>query len=558
VSPIMSLTDWAHRRLANEPLPPETVEEFTKNVITTWDIPKSITEIGNGLLGLSNDDGMLRVWTNLSVAHMKSRTLHPQLMSFYERLEQQFLFNVGIQMQGVYLVMTAKTYGSSGGTVPESAWRYQTTDFVANTLQPEVDRFLWCVEKVVLAQGEWRSPSAVRTNAIATNADGTRVLLAGIGAPPEAQAILLRSELLGRRLIETFRDMRNYPDPLHQHLDISTEVDRTSGIYVHLFCREADLVNGQGPELTPWPGGAQKGRALPATGTAIPSWKGAENGYARLDKPESSRLRVVRYFWRWFDITGPLTPFTNGKTFKDILLQPSDFAAAGIDWPDIQAGHALDLTRLYTPPQISGPSAGKWDVSPLGGVDRYMAGEFRTEHMDLPAMTDDESRAYMLAAFALKGTQTFQGGQLDRREVFAVMSCPLFTYTGTEARTVKLHLWMSLLATRSFTSCYNFHMRGVLRVMLKGPGGDVLLHDSDTANNGKLSLWDKEISGGNVPPQATDEPVIAQSITVGATRAPEQYRLEIHARVGSQGVCLRASADIRAVIKSLSLSWSQA
>ncbi|APV51094.1 hypothetical protein BWI17_16225 [Betaproteobacteria bacterium GR16-43] len=555
VSPIVSLADWGRRRKQNEPLPPEAVEEFTRNVITTWDIPKAIVEIGNGLVGTSNDDGTLRAWTNLYVAQMAGRTWSPGLFGFYESLEQRFLYAVSVQMQAAYLVMTAKTYGSPSGEVPESARQWLAQDFVANTLQPEIDLFLACVEKLVFSQGDWCSPTPVRKTTTRPGADGSPVLLAGIGVPPDAAKILLRSELISRRLVETFRDMRNFPDPQKRGLANTDAANRTFGIYVHLVCRESDVVNGQGPELAPWAGGGQKGRVLGASGAIMPAFKGGKDGYAVLDKPENSRLRLVRYYWSWLDIRGPALPLTDGKPFNQILLNPQDFTAMGLDWPNFSAGHALDVSRLYTPPQVTKDTVGAWTVSPLGGVDKFSSGRLTTDRMDKPVLTQDEARAYFLAAATVEGTQILQGGSFEQREVSAVMSCPLFTYTGSEARTMRLRMWLSLNASRNFTNCSKFQMRGAVRVTLKGPAGDLLLYDSDTYNNGRLSLWDQQISGGNVPPQATDEPALVQVFTVGSTRAAETWRLEIVARVIYKGRCVGAKALLGTVVKDLSLSW---
>jgi hypothetical protein len=555
ISPIASLTDWGRRLVAREPVPAEAVEEFTRNVITTWDIPRAVNEIGNGLLGVSNDDGTLRAWTALYVAQMKGRMFNPRLLSFYESLEQRFLFAVGVQIQAAYLVMIAKSYGTPGGGVPESARQWLARDFVASTLQPQVDLFLSCVEGMALSQSEWRSPTPGRRELWRKDADGNPVALAGLAVHPDAGKILMRSELVGRRLVEAFRDMRDYPDPLHQNLAQSSEVDRTSGIYVHRVCREGDLVAGAGPQLTPWPTGGQNGHVLPASGVVFPTWKGNTSGYASLEKPESSsRLRVVRYFWRWFDIRGSFQPFVNGKAVRDILLKPADFTAMGIDWPNFESGHALDVSGLYVQ-QLTANAAGAWTVSGVSGASRVIGGEVKTEGMSTSVLTDDDSRGFYLAMASLRGRQLLSGGMTEQREVSAVMSCPLFTYTGSEPRTLRLHLWLSMSASRNFTNCPRFYMRGAARVTLKGPSSDTLLYDSDVYNKGKLNLWEKEITGGNFPPQATDEPVFNQAITLAGTGAAEQYRLQIELRVGYQGVCPGATADIMAVVKELSVSW---
>ena len=166
-------------------------------------------------------------------------TLNPDLFRFYELLEQRFLFAVGVQMQGVYLVMLEKTHGSPPNEIPNSAMDYLTKDYAEHMLRPQVDGFLECVEKMVLSQGQWRSPWPIVDDKMRPEG-GRKVFQGGMGVPADSGKILLRSEVICRRLMETFRDMREVPAG-----EARNEIQRCSGIYVHKLVPNNRVVDGE-------------------------------------------------------------------------------------------------------------------------------------------------------------------------------------------------------------------------------------------------------------------------------------------------------------------------
>jgi hypothetical protein len=320
---------------------------------------------------------------------------------------------------------------------------------------------------------------------------------------------------------------------------------------------KADGRQDEGPQLAPWPGGGNKGRALPASGILAPVWAGSKDGYARLTRMDRSNLRVVRYFWPWFDIKGPVEPnFANGKPFNQLLLAAPDFANMGIDWPGLSAGHTVDAARICASPEMSTDEAkaAAWTISPLSGVDKYTSGEFTSERMGQPLLVPDKSKAYMRASFTLTGKQSFDASGRDRRSVSRTMSCPLFSYDDKKPRSLKVHLWMSLYATRNLTACRNFHMGARVTVKMKTPQGELELYDSETSKSGKLDLWDAGRETSPLP-QSRDEPVLAFTIPAGKTGKLEQYSLVVVAQVSHNGYCPNASADVQCTIKEFSVSW---
>jgi len=552
--PVTTLTELLGRKIDGR-LTEKTVKAFMEHILITWDIRTAVNEIYSALVGDSSDDGILRTLTDLFIAQMGTGSMDPKLLQFYESLEQRFISLIAIQLQGVYLVMMAKCHGEPPETIPSEANDYLHNVFVRDTLMREIDLFLSCTEKLVLSQGQWRSPSPIATNAM-KEVRKRPVLVGGMGVPTDLSKILLRSELIGRRLIETFRDMRDFPDPDKRRLGQMDALMRSSGIYVHLLCSETDVVKGEGPELKPWPSGASKGRSLPATGVRVPVWEGSTEGFVRLKRLDGSNLRLVRYFWPWYQIRGPGEPnFANGKAFNQILLSDADLAKMGIDWKGLQAGHTIDTARLRLPVMTAAEaSAAAWTVSPLAGADKYTSGQLITEAMDKPLLVPAAAKAFYRAGFTLKGTQTFDVSGTNPRSVSATMTCPLFSYEDDEVRKLKVHLWMSLFANRNLTNCINFQMGARVMVKLKTPQSDLELYDSNRSDSGQLNLWNAGRQSGQAP-QAGDEPVLTFTVEVGKTPTVEKYSLIVTAQVLHQGYCPGATADVQASIKELSVSW---
>ena len=553
-TPLINLKELINKRKAGT-LTPEMTQEFMNDIIKTWDNPKAVNQLRNGLLGVSHDDGILRAWTDLFVEQMGAGRLHPNLISYYQTLEQRFLSIIGTQLQGIYLVLLAKGYDGERGTVSPDAREYLMETVVPKILQPEVDRFLWCAEKLALSQGQWRSPSRAAdtiTAPVPGNTGAVRVL-AGLGVPPDLGKVLFASEALSNRLMETFRDMSSFPDE-GRGLSKLDEVQRSSGVYAHVICRNSD-VSDQGPELKPWPEGAQRGRVLPATGILVPQWFGVDNGHVKLSRPERSGLRVARYFWPWYRIRGPFEQnFVHGKAVRDYALTEQQLHGMGIDWPDFKAMHAVDfspLCRLAPDEFIPGPGA--WTISPTTGIDKYTSAEVTTRLLDKPLM--NPSQPFFRASLELKATQKFDSSG-SVRTVESRTECPLFSIEHPKASNLMGHLWMSLGAYRDQSRSHDYHMSGQVIVILKTPAGDVELYDSDKFNGGKLRIWDKEYQGGPVPPQATDEPSLTFPIAVATKGKPEQFGLVVIARVLHTGYKPGASGGINWSIKEFAVSWN--
>lgn len=570
---VTSLSQLLERKIEGL-LTKEATDLFMGNLLGFWDIATDINDIYYALVGVSvsGDDGILRALTDLFIAQMGTGAMDTRLFHFYEILEQRFMSLITIQLQGVYLVAMAKSRGA-----PTEADKYLRKDFVANVLRDEIDLFLWCTEKLVLSQGQWRSPSPNANNAM-KEVRTRPVLVGGMGVPTDLAKTLLRAELIGRRLLETFRDMRDFPDPDKRHLGEMDALARTDGIYVHLLCPEEDIAKvpcskndvlnlictkegdaherDGGPELKPWPNGANKGRSLPATGAYVPVWGGSKEGHAQLKRLDKSRLRLVRYFWPWYQIRGPAEAnFVNGKPFNQILLPETEFLKMGIDWR-VHAGHAVETARLRPPVMTDAEArAAAWTISPLAGVDKHTAGQLTTEGMNRPLLIPETAKAFYRAGFTLQGKQTFDASGRNPYSVVATMSCPLFWYQDDADRKLKLHLWMSLLMSRNLTNCLNFRMGTRVMVKLKTPQGDRELYDSNNSSgDGQPYLWNEGRQSGQ-PPQARDEPVLTFTVDVGKTSEMEKYSLVVTAEVLHQGHCPGAIADVQASIKELSISW---
>jgi hypothetical protein len=556
---IISMADIIEKTARGELVNPELQKIFFSDVLRTWDIPRAVKVLNLGLVGESYEDGVLVLQTSLSIEQMGVGDWNPSLMSHYEALEHRFLSYLATQMAGVYLVMAAMCYGAATGTIPTEAERYLWKDFVPNMLQPELDRFLWCAEKLALSQGPWRSPWPTDLNSTYLDAAGRRRLKGGIGAPPELAKILLRSELIARRVQETFRDMRTYqPKFSRRPLDTLTEEVRSRGYYVHRLSRETAVQQNHGAELTPWPNSGSKGRSLPPTGTLIPHWNSATGNFAKLAKPETSRLRVVRYFWPLID--NPGTDFA--KSFTDALpplktYTQEQLAAIGLDWYGFFASQVVDQSNLFISPPFDAPSKGIWKTSPLTGTD-HTNGVIQYDRMDKPLMCPVDGWASSRATFVLTGTQIqhrYNSQARSPQTLQARMEAPIFRYEGLEPRSIQLHLWMSLGNSRNRYYDSNYHINGKMTAYLKTPTGDVDIYDTD--RDGRMSLWDwnGQLPNPHLPPQNSDDRRITKNLKLGESGKPEEYSLVLVAQVTHLGNFVGAAATISCVVKECSLSW---
>lgn len=555
---LTSMADVIEGSRAFRRVPPEVLEAFFNDVLGIWDIARSVKTINLGLMGESSEDGLLVLLTQLSITKMGSRQLSKDLFGHYENLEQRFLSILATQMAGVYLVMAAKCFGAPAGTIPPDADRYLYKDFVPNMLLPQLDRFLWCTEKLALSQGAWRTPWPITDDgSYIDEKTGKREFSGGLGTPPELSKILLRSELITRRLQETFRDMRTYkPKYSRRALDTLTEEVRSRGFYVHRLLRDSDVKQNQGPELKPWSdsSSASKGRALPATGVAIPRWTGAKDGFAKLANLEDgSNLRVVRYFWPLIDHPG--TDFE--ASFKALGFKTyvwEELKAMGLDWYGFFASYAMDQSTLLVPPQFDQPSTGVWKVGALTGADRWTTAKFSSDRLDKPLMIPDAEHAYFRAAFRLDASQVSDGTGLYVRTVEVRMECPVFQYEGIQERQVLLHLWLSLHTSRNMVYKVGHNIGCRLVVNLKTPQGDKEIYNTDKVTGKKIGLWDWAGEGHGVP-QSGDEPHLAIPISVGKTAKREQYSVQLVAQILHNGYGAGTAATLSASVKECALSW---
>lgn len=552
---VTSLAEILDRELNGDKVTGEMLERFFDSVLDTWDILKSVTEINLGMLGENPDDGILGISTRLSIARMGRGDWDPSLLAHYEMLEGRFLDLLAVQMQGVFLVVAAKSQGAASGKIPREAARYLWDEYVPRLLHPQLDRFLWCAEKLVLSQGAWRSPWPIPESTTITDVHGRVRPIGGLGAPPDLGRILLRSELVVRRLKESFRDMRNYKPryPDRRPLDTLTDLVRTQGYYAHLLCRETEINDGdKGPELKPWPDSASRGAALPATGALIPHWDPAQKGRPGLKEPEQSSLRVVRYFWPQIEFPGTEME----KIFTDAMptAKPygrDDLAGIGLDWPGMgSVSHSLNLRNLCIVPE-----AGPWMERGLrinrdnsdGHIDWRWGRIYSQRPLMSPRFPEDVE---FRPEFALRGWRVGRGGGT----IDEVMGAPLFHYDGKKPRQLTLHLWMVIVNGRSSSDgrAAIGHMNGHVVAKLWSPAGETELYDSAKVSN--FSLWDWKGDWKNPRTSKTDEARLNIVVNVGQTGKPEDYFLNFYLDISHDGSATGESR-IGVTIKDCTVSW---
>jgi hypothetical protein len=551
---ISSLADILNARINNEPLSAAMLKTFFNDVIGTWDIPARVNEISRGLLGSGMERGLLSIFTGLSVERMGEAQWDPRLFNFYLNLESCFLSYLGAQMRGVFLVVAAYNYNTPPESVSPRAARYLWGEYVPNVLDPQLDRFLWCAERLALSQGQWRSPWPTTGSSSYTDQQGRVRLAGGLGAPPELAKILLRSELLARRIKETFLDMRNYKPRFPERFPLAelTPLARTKGIYVHRLCREGELNEGKGPELKPWPGYDSRGRVLPGTGSMVPQWGSANGGFAKLMEREQSGIRVVRYFWPEVE-----SPAGKAASFPDALPAGKSYSEADLAtalelrWPGFgTATHYLGMKGLCIVPQFATPSAAAWTVSPVAFEKGHNSGTLTSQYLDQPLMSPVSNRSDNRAYFKLEGTKI--SGRGNAMSVNCRMESPIFSYEGIQPRGVTLHLWMLVTNYRKAYRDKLVNMNGRLIVKLKKPNGEQQIYDSEAAPN--FSLWDWNGAGSDA--QRQDEPRLSVALNVGTTGKLEQYSLVVHLQVAHQGLGRDIKASIGGLIRECALSWT--
>jgi hypothetical protein len=551
-----SLAEILNARINNDRLSRKMLKTFFDDVIGTWDIPSRVNEISSGLLGSKMEGGLLSIFTRLSVERMGEAQWDPRLFNFYLNLESCFLSYLGAQMRGVFLAVAAKTYGTPPESVSPRAAEYLWEQYVPNVLYPQLDRFLWCAERLALSQGQWRSPWPTTGSSSYTDQQGRVRLAGGLGAPPELTKILLRSELLARRITEIFRDMRNYKSKFPERFPLAelTPLARTKGIYVHRLCRESEVNEGKGPELKPWPGYESRGRVLPGTGSMIPQWGSAQGAFAKLMKPEQSGIQVVRYFWPEVESpAGKPTSFPDalpaGKSYSEADLA----TALELRWAGFgNATHYRDMKGLCIVPQFATPSAAAWTVSPAIFEKGHNSGTFTSQYLDQPLMSPVYNRPDNRAHFTFEVTKI--SGRGNAMSANCRMESPLFSYEGIQPRGVTLHLWMEVNNYRKAYRDKLVNMNGRLIVKLKKPNGEQQIYDSEAVPN--FSLWDWNGAGSDARRQ--DEPRLSVALKVGETGNPEQYSLLVHLQVAHQGLGRDIKASIRGLIKECALSWTAA
>jgi hypothetical protein len=583
-SPIISLSDLIARRTHREPLTEDAMQAFMTNITVAWDIPRAVMSIHDGLLGDGDNHGLLRIWTDLSILQMGDGALDSRLLSFYDALEQRFLRAVTAQMQGMHLIMLSQCYGSVGNDIPDSAADYLSQSFGAGLLQQEIDEFLVCVERLGLSQGQWRSPWPITKEKMRQGADGKPELMAGIGVPADLGTILFRSEYLGRRLKETFRDMRNYPGTVDPRFGLPSPMLRSNGAYAHVLYRMSDS-----PTLTLWPANDADSRSYPSTGIPAVNWGRLTGGYLHLASKQYSGLQVARYFTPVFvpefspQVFPPQQP---GSTFS---ISPAALTAMGIDsethqyvvngiagsveFPPVVA-HGLDLSKLCTPPDPSN-QATAWTVGAITGADRYSSGELATDFMKRAVISPDPDKPYQRGYAQLTGRQDFDSSGAIHG-VAVRLESPAFSYRSVGERaadTLKVHAMLSMFSTRETSEFSDFHMSGRVTLTLATPTGDVALYDSDTENGGKMNLWNNGSRTGTIDPQVNDLVVITKLVQVGTwpdgaaqstgegdnrviLTKEQNFNLVMTLEVKHTGWHPHSACQISVSIEDFSLSWA--
>ncbi len=277
-APPTSLAEILRRRRQGEDVSRAVVEEFARHVLIDWRIQNNVFAINRALAGepgSGGTDGLLWTWAELFTRKMGARTGSASLKSSYDMLEHNFLRYLGTQLLGVFLVASAKSVGSAPGQLAPEAAAFLEQNYIPS-LRTLLDRFLQCVERLVTQQCQFRAPAPRIPQK--TKMEGEELCL---GVPEDVTGILLRSELVARLLLAAMTKEQPAAD--------------VTGLFVHVFCRQSELRDSQGPELNPWGSVKSTGRSLPGSGIQLPSWEAPDSLYARLRAPEpADQLRLVR------------------------------------------------------------------------------------------------------------------------------------------------------------------------------------------------------------------------------------------------------------------------
>jgi hypothetical protein len=475
-APPTSLAEILRRRRQGENLSEAVLDEFARHVLVDWRIQNNVFAISRALAGdpgSGGADGLLWTWTELFTRKMGARTGSASLKSSYDMLEHNFLRYLGTQLLGVFLVASAKSRGSAPGQVAPEAAAF-LDDYIPS-LRTVLDRFLQCVERLVTQQCQFRAPAPRILQK--TKMEGEEICL---GVPEDVTGILLRSELVARLLLASMTKEKPGAD--------------VAGLFVHLFCRQRDLRDSQGPELNPWGNVKSTGRSLPGSGLQLPAWEASDSLYARLRVPEpADQLRLVRYFFPYTGVT-KLTPSFYKWSDARRNVDLTNFNVTPSDQPEPASfaplSYIADFERVRNPvPAFSGlgPNQSAWAIGNVEGARTSARASVtsdttKSQHILQPA--DPYNRLY--ANFGVEETQE---GTFSATTVSWRIRTPLFKYQGAK-KNLKLHLWLSSMTEKGpwLQECY---MAAQLVITLTTPTGNQKLFDTNEVDRGRMNLWDK-------------------------------------------------------------------
>jgi hypothetical protein len=550
--PATSLFELIRRRDKGAELDQEVLDQFADDILREWDIVTRIFEIRKALVGdrLTSKKGLLWDWTEVYTAEMNDRAMSSKLHSYYGLLERNFLYYVGIQLQGVFLVTSAKSRGTELGEVSDEAAAFLKDDY-RPSLEAQVNRFLECAERLAMHQCHFRSPGPRPSGH--SRLDGGRDE-EFLGVPAEVTTMLLRSQVVATLLLRSFK--------------IPAQERTADGIFVHLFCREDQLVNNGGPALAPWGEVNNIGVSLPGAGVEVPVWGTSDDNYPTLALPsQSAQIRIVRYFWPYssnFDTKAPLNesfyPWLDTRRYVDVdTFRSYPFDQRG-SWPAgstiANVAHIADFNRARTRiPRATVPT--KWVIGDIAGERNRAKVTKELKAADHPILEASDPETRLHARLEVEDDQE----DLYRANITSwSLVTPLFKYEGREdalKRVLKLHLSLSATTERPGTWINGSNMAGRLLMTVKGPGVEVRLFDSDTFENGKLNYWDKQ--SGLVSDRIDQE--LSFDVPVGVnTRGMRWFDLTVEMSVRHQnrngiGGSTRTHASVAFTIRDLSFYW---
>jgi hypothetical protein len=140
-----------------------TPQDFATLVTGDWDISSHVVAISNALLGNEGlSEGLLNTWTNYFIQSMGPNAAPGVLAGYYSMLQNLFEQQLQHQFKGVALVTSSLGINCDPQKPCQPGLDYLTLQFDVMLAQ-QVERFIECVERMVLSQYDMTTPSAQLT-----------------------------------------------------------------------------------------------------------------------------------------------------------------------------------------------------------------------------------------------------------------------------------------------------------------------------------------------------------------------------------------------------------